>query len=508
MVRLEDLFLGLVSYVRELWRHDARAFNESIRPFLYEPHEVEYIKKLEPFEEFSRSLESHIIPNVKMFPAFQFRKEDILTGTILDYLYVAATGNRRDRLRGVDLMFQEDAVSEALHLLVEDSRMDHMPNRVFTWVHNLALQVPVLEVTESVRFRRATRYEIRMMKEDPVLDWTLPPDAVPYPKYSALWHAKSIPNLFFVEIALDELSDSDIQSKDEDVPVVHDLLQVSAEHIDVGVPLSDEYVQRCRDLVRDAVLCIRLVTGNLAGASRNFFIVHNKPDLSISLRPNRPEVVYIPTLPVFLDGSRSGMEVPHGTFTPDSDEISHLSETWKAYRELIGQVKKKRFCDDLARAAVRYNQSFAEPYTEDLVIDLAVSTEILCKSPGDKADYRVAMAVSSRSSLTENQRCVVDFFKLRDAAVHGDKLGRKDVITVKRMMTIVRAFIRNSIFVLSKGTIPSDKHGFRNLLDACVVSCEGREGLTALIPEWSLEDLARQPAHNETRKPSDDESSI
>jgi len=259
-------------------------------------------------------------------------------------------------------------------------------------------------------------------------------------------------------------------------------------------PLGDLLRQEYSIVVRriqDLVSCIRLVHDTSAGV------------VGIATRGLRP----------ILPPSTSGEKAEYGP--PVRSSYSHLSgeaidarpralvlrntaelmEFWNAFRAFMDNEPRTDFHRNYERALTRYNQSIVEYYLEDAIVDLSTSLEILTRGGGPATSYRVAAFVSPDAKISQIQEVMREFLKLRNDCVHGPGLRkRKDVEKAigyfKRAKVLVQACLRNAVFMHVNGAIPSGDTGFRNLLDACVVSFDERRRIQDLIPKWSLQNVS------------------
>ncbi len=237
--------------------------------------------------------------------------------------------------------------------------------------------------------------------------------------------------------------------------------------------------------IEDVISCIRLVTGYLTGTTTVFTVPGIMTD-SVDLPPGERNV------------SVSHEFKPAPVGRPGRIRISSISEVgrtnlvemWQSYRALLKNSIVENIRNDIQSALSWFNQSVGRQSPPETMFYLWTSIERLFR--GGRAAinvYRSAILAANADSIEDVHDNFDKIKAMRNKYAHGEDVPKKKEIAVDDASLLVRACLRNAIFVATDDRIDFEEEGnnlhFSNFIDKCVMNAEKRKMLLKVLPRWS-----------------------
>ncbi len=444
---IEDLFLSLIDKAVALWKEmdvrTSRGIKLEFLSFLYEPDYFEKVKELAEFENLCDNLQREIT----YFDDYLLQKEAIIKA-LRDYLLVAG---RRDQ--DAVAFYEEPAgKDEAVRLLLEDVYLQIPPNRGFVWISGILPQKTVIEINERTRIRRATRFELRALEQDSerFWNWELPEKAL------LPIHLPAVQSAYMIEVEVNQDSSS----------AVLDFLKSPRKPVDTKI-------------VESLLTSFRLLWDAPFSIDSSYFLIQNG---SVGRGYIRNEFRHGSRLLDLIDGDEDTQYRDRQQLLFDTDEQKHLTTFWNNYLK-FSDSPRASIHTDFDRAILRFNQSYTEPYLEDVALDLALALEAIIRTGWQSLPYLAAILVSPSSDISVIQDTIAKFNLLRNKVAHGTTLSLSDVEMVRNTEDIVRTCLRNIVHLYP--FIKKKEQKLGKILNNCLLNCEARDEIVNKIPDWS-----------------------
>lgn len=444
---IKDLFLNLIDKAVALWKKmDVRTSSGAkleFLSFLYERDFFEKVKELAEFEILCDNLR-HEITYIDNY----ILPEEFINKALRDYLLVAG---RRDQ-DSEDFYEEPAGKDEAIRLLLEDVYIQIPPNRGIVWISGILPQKTVIELNERTRIRRATRFELRAMEQDSerYWGWEIPEKALLPLQLPAVQSA------YMIEVKVNQDSS----------PALLDFLEYPRKPLDTKI-------------VESLLISFRLLWDAPFSIDSSYFLIQ---DRSVRKGHIRNEFRQGTRLMNLIDGDEDTQYRDRQQLVFDSDEQKHLTTFWNNYLE-FSDSPRASIHTDFERAILRFNQSYTEPYLEDVALDLALALETITHTSGKPLSYLAAMLASPSSDISTIQERISKFNGLRNRVAHGTTLSIVDTNLVKNIEEIVRMCLRNIVHLHPH--IIKRNHDLVSILNESLLNCETRSEIIDKIPEWS-----------------------
>ena len=251
--------------------------------------------------------------------------------------------------------------------------------------------------------------------------------------------------------------------------------------LDSEIPVFTPSKREVVRMIQDTLICLSLLSEKVVSAEHMVF-----PTIRIALGPE-----YHPPI------SRMGLVGPLAISSQSSSplRLNLVREEFLSIFQVLDEfhsLQRTKFHDDFERAIVRYLQSRREYYLEDVIVDLALTIEIITKTGIRAASTKLASFLAMGDESEEIQRIYSEFADLRNKVIHGSVAEKiENHLIVNKMSQIMQALLRNVLYYSVVREIPTGRHEFRDLLDACIVNSNRREEVQGTFPMWSVRNLSK-----------------
>lgn len=396
-----------------------------------------------------RKLQKTVRPLVSFSSFWVPEGVDLVVAGLIDYVvYAAPLPLSRESTPS------KNDISMACKLLLEDLQLETPPNRGFAIVSNLSLEAPVIELTDFLRLRRLSRFEIRAMKTDGGYCAVNFPEGVLEPDV----HSRRIWPVHVVEYSSPRY-------------------------------FEDEDYDRISLLIQDVVSCLRLYWNCEASIGEIWIGSWCKGSRPITTREPHPELRKAGGQRWIGSGGIPRLH-PIRRF-PDIDEIQakRLSEFWTVFTKLRGLGLKVTVRKRFYKALSQYNKYLGEEHVIDCARNLAYAVDTLTPDRGVSA-YHLLAALATELDYNRVRNTTIEFYnKARIPAVHGGTISEEDILTVDKMGEIVRVALKNAVFLFGDSQIATGQLDYIEMLRKAKDDPSEHRNLHSLIPSWAKEKL-------------------
>jgi len=378
-------------------------------------------------------------------------KEGWLESAIIDYIAMANSGKYPPE----DISPSEECIERALKRLKEDLSINIPLKRVFALITGTILSVPCVELDQSTRIRRLTRFEIQAMYESDF--------------YQTLG-IRSTQGDFMYEADIVEYTGPDL-----------DQMDYQRAHLTAG------------NVILDVLMCLRLFE-NCSSTVSGIWIGLGSWDKVTSAEP-RPEFRKIG----FPSWDLSHLTRHYGYKRPDSkkmpfrrpimfhgDKISQFIQLWNIFSEFRNEKPYTDHQSSYENALLHYNKAISEDSPDVAANILSSSIDALLYQGKTSLTYDLLERFLKHGANKEFASKTIARYQtnVRSKIEHGGRIDESNFRTVFEMGEIVRAALRYTLFFFKKfGTFNTRKQ-FVEFID------RHENEISEIIPDWAiLEDV-------------------